>query len=66
MEYIRIEEAGGCDSATHEGGLVLQFNLIRVEIHELRPKVVTEDKGVLVHYCSRTNVWRRLSSKTLA
>ena len=29
---------------------VLWFNLVRVEICELRPKVVTEDKGVLVHY----------------
>ena len=35
---------------------VLQFNLIRVEIHELRPKVVTKDEGVLVHYQSRPNV----------
>ena len=35
---------------------VLQFNLVRVEIHELRPEVVTEDNDVLVHYQSRTNV----------
>ena len=45
---------------------VLQFNLMRVEIHELRPEVVTEGKDVLVHYQSRINVWWRLSSKTLA
>ena len=36
--------------------LVLRFNLMRVEICELRPEVVTEDKGVLVHYQSRTKV----------
>ena len=36
--------------------LLLQFNLFRVEIYELRPEVVTEDAGVLVHYQSRTNV----------
>ena len=35
---------------------VLWFNLMRVEIRELRPKVVTEDEGVLVHYRSRTNM----------
>ena len=35
---------------------VLQFNLMRVEIRELRPKVVTKDNEVLVHYWSRTNV----------
>ena len=35
---------------------VLRFNLVRVEIHELRPEVVAEDDGVLVHYRSRTNV----------
>ena len=35
---------------------VLQFNLMRVEIRELRPKVVTKDDEVLVHYWSRTNV----------
>ena len=34
---------------------MLWFNLIRVEICELRPEVVTEDYGVLVHYQSRTN-----------
>ena len=36
--------------------LLLRFNLMRVEIHELRPKMVTEDDEVLVHYRSRTNV----------
>ena len=36
--------------------VLLQFNLVRVEIRELRPEVVTEDEGVLVHYLSRTNV----------
>ena len=45
---------------------MLRFNLMRVEIRELRPEVVTEDDDVLVHYRSRTNVWRELSSKTLA
>ena len=35
---------------------VLQFNLVRVEIRELRPEVVAEDDGVLVHYRGRTNV----------
>ena len=39
-----------------ELGLLLWFNLMRVEIHELRPKAVTEDDGVLVHYRSRINV----------
>ena len=37
-------------------GFLLWFNLMRVEIRELRPKAVTEDNGVLVHYQSRTNV----------
>ena len=44
---------------------LLWFNLMRVEIHELRPEVVTEDDDVWVHYQSRTNVWQWLSSKTL-
>ena len=35
---------------------MLRFNLMRVEIRELRPKVVTKDDEVLVHYRSRTNV----------
>ena len=35
---------------------VLQFNLVRVEIRELRPEVVAESDEVLVHYQSRTNV----------
>ena len=30
--------------------------MIQLEIHGLRPKVVTKDDGVLVHYQSRTNV----------
>ena len=34
---------------------VLWFNLMRVEIRELRPEVIAEDEGVLVHYRSRTN-----------
>ena len=35
--------------------MVLWFNLVRVEIRELRPEVVAKDGGVLVHYQSRTN-----------
>ena len=35
---------------------VLRFNLVRVEIRELRPEVVAEGDEVLVHYRSRTNV----------
>ena len=35
---------------------MLRFNLVRVEICELRPKVVAESDEVLVHYRSRTNV----------
>ena len=35
---------------------MLWFNLMRVEIHELRPKVIAKDEGVLVHYWSRINV----------
>ena len=35
---------------------VLRFNLVRVEIRELRPEVVAESDEVLVHYQSRTNV----------
>ena len=31
-----------------------RFNLMRVEIHELRPEVVTEGNDVLVHYQGRT------------
>ena len=45
---------------------VLRFNLVRVEIRELRPEVVAESNEVLVHYRSRTNVWQGLSTKTLA
>ena len=37
-------------------GLLLRFNLMRVEIHELRPEGVAESDEVLVHYQSRTNV----------
>ena len=37
-------------------GRVLQFNWVRVEIHELSPKVVIKDAGVLVYYRGRTNV----------
>ena len=37
-------------------GLLLRFNLMRVEICELRPEVVAEDDEVLLHYLSRTNV----------
>ena len=29
---------------------MLRFNLVRVEVRELRPEVVAEGKGVLVHY----------------
>ena len=36
--------------------MVLQFNLMRVEIRELRPKVVTEGNKVLVHYQGRTSM----------
>ena len=39
---------------------MLRFNLVRVEICELRPEVVAESDEVLVHYRSRTNVRRRL------
>ena len=35
-----------------QGHSVLRFNLVKVEIRELRPKVVAEGKGVLVHYHS--------------
>ena len=35
---------------------LLWFNLVRVEIRELRPEVVAESNEVLVHYRSRTNV----------
>ena len=35
---------------------LLRFNLVRVEIHELRPEVVAESDEVLVHYRSRTKV----------
>ena len=37
-------------------GLLLWFNLMRVEICELRTEVVTKANDVLVHYGSRTNV----------
>ena len=42
--------------STMAAQLLLWFNLMRVEIHELRPKVVAEDDEVLVRYRSRTNV----------
>ena len=45
---------------------MLWFNLVKVEIRELKPKVVAESEGVLVHYRSRTNVRRRLSTEILA
>ena len=54
------------DTSLSSVAMVLQFNLMRVEICELRPKVVTKDDGVLVHYQSRTNMWQWLSSKTFA
>ena len=34
---------------------LLRFNLVRVEICDLRPEVVAESNEVLVHYRSRTN-----------
>ena len=40
----------------HMTSKVLRFNLVRVEIRELRPEVLAEGDGVLVHYRSRTNV----------
>ena len=43
---------------------VLQFNLVRVEICELRPEGLARGDGVLIHYRSRTNKWWGLSSKT--
>ena len=46
--------------------ILLWFNLVRVEIRELRPEVIAESKGVLVHYRSRINVQQGLPSKTLA
>ena len=46
--------------------LLLWFNLVKVEIRELRPEVVAKSDEVLVHYRSRTNVRRGLSTKTLA
>ena len=45
---------------------VLRFNLVKVEIRELRPEVIAESEEVLVHYRSRTNVRRRLSTEILA
>ena len=35
---------------------LLWFNLVRVEIRELRPKVIAENDEILVHYRSRTKV----------
>ena len=46
--------------------ILLRFNLVKVEIRELRPEVIAEGDEVLVHYRSRTNVRRGLSTKTLA
>ena len=43
-----------CD--LHVITIVLRFNLVRVEIRELRPEVVAESDKVLIHYRSRTNV----------
>ena len=45
---------------------VVTVQLSGVAIRGLRPEVVTEGDEVLVHYRSRTNVKRRLSTKTLA
>ena len=44
-------------------GLLLWFNLVRVEICELRPKGLAKGDEVLIHYRSRTNMWWGLSSK---
>ena len=66
---------GGCDMASIQGSgtlagvscsFVLRFNLVKVEIRELRPEVLAESDEVLVHYQSRTNVRWGLSTKTLA
>ena len=35
---------------------LLRFNLVRVEIRELRPEVIAESDEVSVHYRSRTNM----------
>ena len=45
---------------------LLWFNSVGVEIRGLRPEVVAEGDEVLVHYRSRTNVRRRLSTEILA
>ena len=70
-----MRDGVGIEPKTFEPGLnfvatevcrLLWFNLVRVEICELRPKVVAEGEGVLVHYRSRTNVQCGLPSKALA
>ena len=54
--YEVCSELQGEFWAVHSFCCVLWFNLMRVEIHELRPEVVAKGDGVLVHYQSRINV----------
>ena len=46
--------------------LLLRFNSVGVEIRGLRPEVIAGDDEVSVHYRSRTNMRRRLSTEILA
>ena len=59
---FQFARSGVVDEAEMKGH-VLRFNLVEVEIRGLRPEVVAEGDKVLVHYRSRTNVRRRLSTK---
>ena len=45
---------------------LLRFNSVGVEIRGLRPEVVAKGDEVSVHYRSRTNMRRRLSTEILA
>ena len=66
MPWRLLDSSVGTSEISEGVMLLLRFNLVRVEIRELRPEVVAKSDEVLVHYRSRTNVRQGLSIKTLA
>ena len=49
---LRVSTLDGLRPDVH----CVTVQLDKVEVHELKPKMLTKDEGVLIHYQSRTNV----------
>ena len=50
MPWRLLDSSVGTSEISEGVMLLLQFNLVRVEIRELRPEVIAESDEVLVHY----------------